>query len=375
MVKNGSDQTALNGAKRDSSIELLRIITMICIVAHHYVVNSGVLQEITPVNVLSLHSLFALLFGWGGKTGINCFVLITGYFMCKSKITVKKFMKLLLEIEFYKILLYFIFLAAGYIPFSFGMMLKSFLPVYGIGVGFTGSYLVFFLFLPYLKLMVHSMNEKQHLILIGLCVFIGSILQTFFDAPAAFTYVGWFVALFFISSYIRMYPESDEINKILAKIHLYPKNLFDNKRIWGYLTCVSLFLSWGSVILGAFIYHWNGQNLYYYFVSDSNKILALITAFCSFCYVKNIRMRYHPIINKVAASTYGVLLIHANSDVMRQWLWQDTLNNVKAYHSNYFVFHAAVSVAIIYVACTVIDMLRIEFVEKPFFKYIVDKRQ
>lgn len=90
---------------RDSSIELFRIITMICIVAHHYVVNSGVIQEITPMNALTFNSLFSLVFGWGGKTGINCFLLITGYFMCKSNITVKKFLKLFLEIEFYNIII------------------------------------------------------------------------------------------------------------------------------------------------------------------------------------------------------------------------------------------------------------------------------
>lgn len=48
--------------KRNSSIELFRIITMLLIVASHYVVNSGLVDEIntTPVN---LKSLFFILFG------------------------------------------------------------------------------------------------------------------------------------------------------------------------------------------------------------------------------------------------------------------------------------------------------------------------
>lgn len=81
----------LNWGYRDSSIELLRIVTMLVIVAHHYVVNSGITSEITAENVLKFNSLFCLIFGWGGKTGINCFVLITGYFMCKSDISLKNF--------------------------------------------------------------------------------------------------------------------------------------------------------------------------------------------------------------------------------------------------------------------------------------------
>ena len=53
--------------QRDSSIELFRIITMFMIVAHHYIVNSGVIGEITQANVLSINGLFSLLWGWGVK--------------------------------------------------------------------------------------------------------------------------------------------------------------------------------------------------------------------------------------------------------------------------------------------------------------------
>lgn len=68
---------------RNSNLELYRIIVMLLIVAHHYVVNSGLItvMEETP---LSARSIFFYLFGAWGKIGINCFVLITGYFMCKS---------------------------------------------------------------------------------------------------------------------------------------------------------------------------------------------------------------------------------------------------------------------------------------------------
>lgn len=65
---------------RDSNLELFRILSMLVIVAHHYVVNSGLLECIDAQTKLQLKDYFSLLFGWGGKTGINCFVLITGYF-------------------------------------------------------------------------------------------------------------------------------------------------------------------------------------------------------------------------------------------------------------------------------------------------------
>lgn len=77
--------------ERSSNLELFRIITMLLIVAHHYVVNSGLydLNGIVFANYFSAKSIFVLLFGAWGKIGINCFVMITGYFMCMSRINMK----------------------------------------------------------------------------------------------------------------------------------------------------------------------------------------------------------------------------------------------------------------------------------------------
>ena len=90
----------MGGNSRLSNFELYRIIVMLLIVAHHYVVNSGV-EPLMAENPLAAKSIFLYLLGMWGKTGINCFVLITGYFMCKKQITLRKFLKLLLEVEFY----------------------------------------------------------------------------------------------------------------------------------------------------------------------------------------------------------------------------------------------------------------------------------
>ena len=97
---------------RNSNLELYRIIVMLLIVMHHYVVNSG-LFEIMQSSDLTFNSISLYLLGMWGKTGINCFVLITGYFMCKSEISIKKFLKLVLEVIFYKVIIYIIFVFCG----------------------------------------------------------------------------------------------------------------------------------------------------------------------------------------------------------------------------------------------------------------------
>lgn len=343
--------------KRESGIELFRIVTMLLIVASHYVANSGLLDLIDMEKSLSFKNLFYLIFGWGGKTCINCFVLITGYFMCKSKITLKKFLKLVLMIELYKVIFYFVFLALGYETFSISRIVKVILPINSIAHGFASAYLAFFLFIPFLNVLVNNMNEKMHLGLIGLCVLIYTVLPSLLF-NVEYNYVTWFCVIYFVGAYIR----------------LYPKKIFSNKKACLGALIVSLLLSWLSVIACEWIMLKTGENTRHFFIADSNKILALITAVTGFLYFKNLDISSN-FINRVAASTFGVLLIHANSDAMRQWLWVDMLKNVKVYETSYYIIHAVVCVLSVYCICTVIDMLRIKFLETPFFKWYDKKHE
>lgn len=50
---------------------------------------------------ISANMIFAQIFGMWGKTAINIFTLITGYFMVRSDLTVKKIFKLITTAIFY----------------------------------------------------------------------------------------------------------------------------------------------------------------------------------------------------------------------------------------------------------------------------------
>ncbi len=324
---------------------------MLLIVAHHYVVNSGLMAVIRS-NPLAPRSIFLLLFGAWGKTGINCFVLITGYFMCKSKITLKKFCKLLFEIEFYKIIIWAIFLVTGYESFSFGGLVNVLLPIRILSTGFGSCYLVFFLFIPFLNVLIQNMTERQHIKLLLLCVFTYVIIGTLPTFGVTMNYVSWFIVLYVIASYIRC----------------YERKLFTRCGLWGWLTLAFLLLSMASVVAMTWIGEKTGRTgSEYYFVADSNKALAVALSVSAFLFFKNLKVKNSKFINTVAASTFGVLLIHANSDTMRQWLWKDLLDNASMYGSQWLILHAIGSVLAIYIVCTLIDYLRIRFIEKPFF--------
>lgn len=336
--------------RRNSNLELFRIVTMMSIVAHHYVVNSGLLAAdgVINSNPTVIHSLVLLLVGAWGKIGINSFVLITGYFMCKSSISLKKFLKLFLEIMFYRIVISCVFWITGYSAFSIKELIKIFIPIKDVSNGFTSAYLVFFLFIPFLNKLIHSLNERQHICLLLLCGFLYTFLGTVPYFSVTFNYVSWFIVLYFISSYIR----------------LYPKKIYSNNVFWSIALIVVTALCAASVICCAFVFNGN----YYMFVTDSNTALAVIEAVCAFMVFNNLKIKNNLVINTLASATFGVLLIHANSDAMRSWLWGDVLNVVGVHSQGNGYLHILLSVLGVYFVCTVIDLVRIYVIEKPVFK-------
>lgn len=340
---------------RSSNLELFRIVTMLLIVAHHYVVNSGLMAVDGPIYTepTSWKSLFLLLFGAWGKTGINCFILITGYFMCTSKITLRKFLKVLGEIKFYRIIGWIIFLGVGYEAFSIVKLVKLMLPVSNIEQNFSGCFLLFYLCIPFLNILISNINEKQHIYLLLLLSFIYVFLGTVPTMSVDMNYVSWFMVIYLIAAYIRK----------------YPKAIFENVRFWKVAMIASIFTSALSVVVCTWLGFILNRNMAYFFVTDSNTLLAVITSLSAFMYFKNLKIKNSKFINTVAASAFGVLLIHANSDSMRRWLWRDVLHNVEVYDTVYLVPHALLSVVIIYIVCTGIDYLRIRYVERPFFKF------
>lgn len=339
-----------NIKKRNSNIELFRIIIMLFIISHHYVVNSGLtaFDGAIYTHFLSWRSIFLLIFGAWGKTGINCFVLITGYFMCKSNISAKKFVKLFFEIMFYRIIIYIIFWLTGYTEFTLKQLIIILIPIRDLSNDFNQTYLLFFLFIPFLNKLIHSLNEKYHLLLIILSLFMYTFFGTIPFFHISFNYVSWFMVLYLVSSYIR----------------LYPRKIFKNKFFWKNTFLLSII----SVLFCAWLSEKLKKPMAFYFVTDSNTFLAFLTGVSSFLVFLNLDIKYNKFINMISASTFGVLLIHAHSDEMRYLLWNDIFRVNQMYYSPFLIIYAVTVVLTIFVICIIIDKIRIKFVEIPFFK-------
>lgn len=325
--------------KRDSNIELYRSITMLLIIAHHFVVNSGIMDSMWN-HPASINSLFLFMFGAWGKIGINCFVLITGYFMCKTTFKSEKILKLFTQVLFYNIVIFVFFLCFRIEEISIKRITEVITPINNVEHNFTSCFLLFYLCIPFLNTLISNINERKHIFIIGLSLIIYTVCGMLFRTNM--NYVSWFIVLYFIASYIR----------------LYPKPIMNNCHFWGLSTFLSVILSILSVFIGIYISVKTNTRVQYYFISDTNAILALTTSICSFLFFKNLQIKQSKIINCIASTTFGILLIHANCDTMRQWLWHDFLQVSQMIESTYLIPFAVISVVIIFFVCATIDFCR-----------------
>lgn len=342
---------------RKSNIELLRIIGILTIIAHHYVVNSGIMDAFEPGST-SANYVFLTLWGMWGKTAINVFILISGYFMCTSNLTLRRYCKVFLEWVLYHFGIYLIMLAAGYetagLNRIFDLLFEIFRYANGSG-NFENSFLIFYLFIPFINILIRSITKAEFKKFVLLLIFMFTILSTFFFNTFIFGEVFWFIAVYFIGAYLRFYPPAWSVS-------------FKASRR---LLILSLGLAYASVVfmilIGAVIH--NGSATF--FLYDANKLGAVLVSVMMFTTFKNLRVGYSKVINLIAKTTFGILLIHSSSNAMRRFLWNDLLH-VDTFYSLpliSLICRSVLIVAGIFVVCSLIDMIRIYLIEKPVFNH------
>ena len=347
------------------NIELLRIVAMLSIVAHHYVVNSTVMRLFDPVHPTA-NSTFLLLWGMWGKTAINVFVLITGYFMCRSKLTDRRYikvLKVLFEIIFYSWVMWLVLSACGYMSLSwkgaFYRVICHWL-LTGQDGGFVPAFMWMYLLVPALNVYLQGATKRNLYATLGVLVGMFSLCGTFFNADV-YHHVFWYTTLYLVGATIRMHPlKWMERNKVCVP-----------------LLATSVAVAWSSVIGLGLLANWLGRPTRhpYFFVADSHKLLAFTTAVLAFLAFNNWRLPQSKFVNTVASTTFGVLLIHAASDGMRKWLWQDFVNVPAAYPMSLpmlICYSVAVTVGV-FAACSALDCLRIRFVERIVFGFFIPK--
>lgn len=150
---------ALNvSKKRQSNIELLRIIVMMLIVVHHFA-SYGAFTFST--SAITLNRIWFQILRSPGKICTNVFVLISGYFLVeKENLKIKKVLKMWAQIFTYSFLLFVIFACFGGDSLNYKMILKRLLPITFVEWWFVSAYFMLYLISPFLNKFLTKLDKK-----------------------------------------------------------------------------------------------------------------------------------------------------------------------------------------------------------------------
>lgn len=317
--------------ERLSNLELLRIICILMVLILHYLNGSmgGALNNTVEgtkkyyiINFIESLSIIA----------VNCFVIISGYFMINKKsIKLDKPIKLMFTAIFYGGILYIVSALLHIRLFSIREFATSLIFVYGTK-WFIGSYIALFLLMPFLNRIVIELDRKkyQQLILILLVMF--SLLPTIFPL-VSYNDSGYgvlnFITLYFIGGYLKLYYKAEKSKAYYFIIYL----------ICSIVTTIAM-LSKHKINVW-----WN-----------YNSIVNIISSISLFMFFSKISIK-SKIINYVSTFSFAVYIIHSDSSICI-FLFRNVFKCDEYWNSPYLLINMIITILGIYVLCILIDIIR-----------------
>lgn len=330
--------------KRDANLDLLRILSMLLIIFLHSIDHSGVLEQAeisSNIMYFYVRVAYALC-----QVCVNCYVMLSGYYLVHSKFRIQKLVTLWMETVFYSIVLKFLFMVTRQEVFSIVSLIGCFFPIVTGRYWFITIYVGMYLIFPFLNKLVHAMNRKEHTML-NICLFIlFSLWSSIHPSIAGMNSGGgwglaWFAVLYLSSAWFRMYYTPMHKPIILLGIFFLIPLLM--------AVCQVAANAAGIGILQSIITNW--------FRYDSAPVyLMTIALFAAFLNIHIKNDCISRVICSVAPLTLGVYLIHAHANVS-PWSWS-ILDLPSKMCSAIFPLIQLGCVIAIFIVCITIDAIR-----------------
>lgn len=283
---------------RKSNIELLRILAMFGVVACHYVLLTGLGVRYSG-QPISGKSVFLSLWGCWGATAINLYVMITGYFMSQSTLTLRRYLRIAGPVLLYAILGFIVSIVFLHNHMTLVDLLKKIKNDFlAVNVGFTPSFLWFYLLIPSINRLIEASKRGQIGILLLVLLLIQSVIPCFVQGAMGWFPVLWYVTLYLIGASIRR-SEALRAWGLLRRISLLCAAVLS----MSFVCVLFLLLESLGMIHSVAPYSWS------WFFMSTSKPGALIVAIALFLVFERLDIRYSRMINAVASTTYPILLI------------------------------------------------------------------
>ncbi len=313
--------------QRDMNFELLRIISMLFIIALHYISHSGLEQRLESY---SFNWVFIDFVKEISIIAVNLYVLITGYYMIKSNITVKKVVYIWTLTVFYSILLLIFSIILGR-KLGIVAVIKAFLPFSSGIYWFVTAYIALYILLPFINKFLLSLSKKQYQLLLFILLLMIVVVKSIFpdniyiEPSTKGNHLSWLIYVYMLGSYIRLWYDRKVMKKNICLLIPF---------------LIALFVAIIRLISGK------------YFGISINRLLSAVNIFnfismvCMFLYfrelqIKNVKVNY--IISKISSTTFAVYLIH-NNPSFRPLLWRKVMGTFSFINSPSLLIHFFITI-------------------------------
>lgn len=319
--------------KRDNSnIDILKILAIIMIIAHHFVYDA------MNLNIIDHSNLFYNFLYIGGKYGTVLFTLITGYFLLNKEFNIKKILRIIIKTEIYSYVILAIFIFILNYKIGNINILKSMISIISNRYWFITSYVILYFFSPYLNTLINNIDKKMYKRLLVLSTILVVILPTitfnyFVNNTICLIY------FYLIGAYIRKF-----------EVKLFNNNIFN------ILLCIIIYIMiYGStIIINIFSTKYQFLNGKEFYFSRLNSILVVLSAIFCFVYFLRIKIKGRRIYSLLAVSTLGIYLLHDNFFIKKHIFPKlfEFVNN-----SNNIYLYSIITIIIVFITCFIIDTI------------------
>lgn len=341
-----------NDKIRNSSYELMRIVSMFLIIVYHVIYHGQILENVNGILEMIVRLIMALTL-----VHVSSFVLISGYFQHNKKMRLSKAISLNNSVWFYTVAIAIFAHFYYHINYDKVSIFKIAMPINYNLYWFIKEYLILYLITPILNTVIQHSNQKKLKRIVIASFLITSFLPTI--TGGAFLNVNngyslyYMIFLYFTGAYLSKYPIKN--NKLLKKHN--QKHLAYLFILLYFTFCFFNFLSYkiGALLLnGGELSCYFGEIITNSFLAYNNPLIYFASIFY-FLIFDNIKIK-SKFINRVAGLMFGVYLIHENNSIKIQMFKK--FGFLVGSYSYRVIPKIFVVAAIILIVCSIIEYLR-----------------
>ena len=334
--------------EREVRFELLRICSMLLIVASHFISHGQVVEnlDVTQINYWITWTVKGFC-----RVSVPAFVMIDGYFMYEKKFKLQKLVLLWGSVAFYETILSAAMIWIQGQPFPKMQVIYDLAPIMSGRYWFITQYAMLMVVSPVLNQAIKAMSQREHLSLIVCFVLVFSLLANLFSGVYDFSKVGsgsnfiWFVVLYVTAAYIKKWPLK------LRKSWVWCAGYVVFALCNTYVTRMVELLQFPVL---------RNEPLAFYEINSIFTYLASICFFLFFAQGLQSMERRFKLRNQILSLGKMTLAIYLISDnaAVRDFLWVRLLHVPEFVNSLILWPYAVVCVVVIFTACCCVEKIR-----------------